>query len=401
MQSIMENQEQNLHSKDIKIDNFVIEPLSQPYRVTINVSYDELRNSFDNFWKNNGDSILRKFNVVARNKGNARSMVEKNLGYIKIYRNILADIVKEVVGDNLFFVNSIELEDFEPDMNTKIIAFIYLMPELEINDGFHINWEMNDPIKSTVDDELTRTLKEIQYKNREFVNSEDDIEITDRHRVVLDVLSSCEGVTYDRGIVRNHTVDVEMLQKEIREKIVGHKKGEHFEVSYIMDDRDPEYVGKQMDLSIRILDVINIIEPDIDDKLIEGEGFENMEAFESKFRKDCQNYMENARLGYAMDHVLNQIIHNCVIPPIPHIWIENNVNSFMENHMSKFNSRKEAMMSLNVRKEDDLRSLFRNRVIQSLVQDLALRQYMKMNELCSKNVDMIGKHIMERIKWVK
>lgn len=401
----MENQEQNSVLKNIKVNNFIIEPLSQPYRVIIEITNDNIKRLFDEFWEKNGEGILHKFKIKSRNDKLSRSMAEKNIGIINLYGHLLASIISKTVGKNLFFINSVELDDYNTEDNTednaKIVAIIYLMPELKMNDGFEFDWKLVNPIRYTVDEELDRSLKDMQHRNRKFEPCNDDDMITNNHRVTLDVMAVCEDKSYDRGTVRNKTIDVEILQKEIRDEIINHKKGDYFEVDFIMDDRDEEFVGKNITLKIRVSDVLNIILPEIDDELIKNEGFESVNAFKDKFRDDFSKYTKNAMLGCAMDHVLNQVIQNCVIPPIPHTWIENNVNSFINEHMKRFNSRKEAMMALNVRKEDDLRDLFKHRVIQSLVQDLSLRQYANMNDLNFEDIDTVSKHMLERIEWVK
>lgn len=397
----MENQEQNSVLANIKINNFIVEPLSQPHRVVIEITNDNITRLFDEFWEKNGENILHKFKVKSRSDKLSRSMAEKNIGIINLYGHLLASIVSKTVGKDLFFINSVELDDYNTEDNAKIIAIVYLMPELKMNDGFEFDWKLINPIRNTVDEELDIVFKDIQYKNRKFGPCNDGDMITKNHRVTLDVMAVCEDKPYDRGTVRNKVIDVEILQKEIRDEIINHKKGDYFEVNFVMDGRDEEFVGKNITSKIRVSDVLNIISPEIDDELIKSEGFESVDAFKDKFRDDFSKYTKSAMLGCAMDHVLNQIIQNCVIPPIPHTWIENNVNSFINEHMKRFNSRKEAMMALNVRKEDDLRDLFKHRVIQSLVQDLSLRQYADMNGLDFEDVDAVSKHILERIEWVK
>lgn len=397
----MESQEQKSPSEDISIDP-IIEPMAQPHRVIIPVPYDEIRESFDEFWAENEDAIINKFKVKGRKlKGgkmkDAQSIAENNIGFRQLYTPVFVNKIHDNIKDVLF-VEDVEGK-IDPD-NEKVFNIygkFYYTPQivLDKDPDFNVEKRFNDNVEEMYESRL----EDLKRKYRTIQDYEGDIQVD--HSILVDIISSCDGEPYDRGTARGKPFVVKDLPEAMRDAILEHKKEDLFEVSYVADGRDPEMEGKTINSHIKIYNVQEIILPEINDELIKEENFENMEEFRAKFEEDYNNYLENSKKSIVMDHIVTDIVSGLHHPEVPQVWINANIKSMKRHVIETYQGSKErAMAAMRVDKEEDMDTLLKGEVLRDLVRVMAIRAYSTYYDLDSEDDDAILDHMMENVRWV-
>ena len=255
----MENQEQKSQSEITDLSP-VIQPMSQPHRAIIPFPREEIRKEMDKYWEEHKDAIIDKYKIKGRkSKGgvmkNAQAIAENNIGFRKLYYPVFVAKISEKVDDVLFVEDVEGRLDEENDEIFNVFGKFYYFPKYEIEQppSFSVVKSFNDNVEEMYEERL----KDLQRKYR-VVAPYEGSDIKEDHQVLVDIVASCDDAPYEPWSLHNKIVPVNYFREDVKKDILLHKKDDLFEASYVMDDKDPDFEGKTINLVIKIRYSMNL-----------------------------------------------------------------------------------------------------------------------------------------------
>jgi FKBP-type peptidyl-prolyl cis-trans isomerase (trigger factor) len=374
------------------MSNVKIRVLATPLLANIEIPYQELRSSFDEFWKAHQDEIIQHHGIKARKnkKGGhsplAQQMAENRIGFTNLYGQVLnRAALKAIHGEerDILFVESFELLEFDPDKEfASMKAIFFLNPGIEFDESKLVK-DIKDPVKEVFDDVFENAQKQIQYKFRELYDW-DDKPIETGCRVLLDIIKD------KTQAVRTTWYDFEEVPDSLKIPLTEHAKGDLFQVQE----------GEDF-LNVKVHDVMGVDLPDFDDELVKLEGHQSVEDFKKLAESDFNNYVKNSRLNAAVDHFIDTIVLNSKFETVPQSFVDGASEELMSNHVRRFNGDlKKAMEAVGAVDDGDFYNKFAGQVMKDLAQSLALNKYADMHNLERGNREVIFQHMVDSINWL-
>jgi len=384
-----------------KLHEPIIEPMAPPYRVVLWFKYDELREAFDQFWKENSKAIIANLGLKGK-KGaggsmpGAQGMAEKRLPLKALYQQVLVGKIREKVP-NIFFLEGFELFNFEKGQRPHMVSIVYFYPKLTLKQ--EINWACKKPKEPSRQVQFEARLRELQMQFRKL---EDDPEgaITELSNIQLDVIASIDGKPYINGTLQRAWVDISSIPKDLSAQLIGHKVGDLFECDYLASPRDTENAGKTVHAAIKIHNLQKIIIPPVDDDLAKDAEFDDLKAFEARFHQDFDGYVRNMHKSVVADHVIGHIVQNSVIPPVPQGWLDSAIKGMSDYHLRNFGgNKKAAMKAIGAQTEADFVHRFTGQAYREMMQDLATRKYGELFNVAPGSDEMF-ESMLDNVRWV-
>lgn len=386
-----------------KLREPIIEPMAPPYRIVLWFRYDDLRAAFDLYWEQNSESLIKNLGVKGKkSKGgempSGKGMVESTVPLKRIYQSVLVERLRDKVPE-IFYMDGMELFNFEKGQDPHLIAIVYFHPKLELK--VPINWACKRPKEPSRKEQYEQRLRELQMQFRKLEDDPDGT-ITETSNIQMDITASIDGNPYVGGSVQSQWVDISGIPlKDLSAQLIGHKVGDLFEVDYLANPRDPGAAGKTVHAIIKIHNLQKIIMPPVDDDLAKDAEFDDLKSFEARFNQDFEGYLLNMRRAVSSDHLIGHIVQNSKIPPIPQGWLDLVVKSMSDEHIKRFNgNRKAAMKAIGANTEDDFKHRFTGQAYRELMQDLSMRKYCEMYNL-ELGSDAVFDHMLDNIKWIE
>jgi trigger factor len=382
-----------------------VDKLATPYRAVLWRKYEDLKVLFDKFWDDHEENIVRNLKIKGR-KGpggkqvGARKMAEQRVTVSKLYRQVLAELLKDAIDGDILFFDGMELFDYEKGKPAQIVGVFYYMPEIDFTGD--LNLECVRPPIPPLDDQLKIRYMELQRQFRVLSDDPDGV-ITENSSVKLDITATLEGEPYKSGTVQQQWIDVSGIPSEdLVKELIGHKVGDLFECSYLVTRHDPANAGKTLQATIKVHGLQKINIPDVNDDLAKDAGFDDLISFKKKFAEDYTKYTENALQATAVDHVINQIVRGSKVPEVPQEWVEIQVDQRVEGALKSVGGNKKSLLQSHMcRDEDELRHRIRGQIYNDVMQRCAVKWYQATYNVAVDEEDAFYKSILSNVKWVE
>lgn len=372
------------------------EALATPYRIVATIPSEELQSVFDDYWSKKSDTLIKHYGPKCR-KGKERKTLESSVPMGKLYSEALADLlvgkVEEEFGE-VFFLVGLDLFDYSAKADSTLVAHLYYYPELKFTG--EIDFKATLPFKRDEVGERSRRLKELVQKHRttEAERRSGGIEPTDE--VLVDIVASVEGNPYEKGTMRGKWLELKYLLGDLSGQILGHQIGDLFETKLIMSVVDPENEGKEVSATVKIFAARQVVYPGVDE-VLKMESWGSMEEFESAFHDQYARYCVEAQKAVGSDHVLNQIVQNSSLGPIPDAWVQGNVQRIIREEVARGGEEK-VLRAHGVTTVDELGQRFKGLIFRDLLKRLAVRAYAEKFKL-ENSEEAVFNDILTRMVW--
>lgn len=372
------------------------EALATPYRIVATIPSQELQPAFDDYWTRKSAALIQHYAPKCR-KGKERKTLESSVPVGKLYSEALADLlvkkVEEEFGE-VFFLVGLDLFDYSAKDDSLLVAHLYYYPELKFTG--EIDFKATSPFKQDEAGERARRLRELVQKYRSVKEERRAGEIDPTDEVLVDIVASIEGQPYEKGTMRGKWLEIQHLLGDLSGQFLNHTVGDLFETKLIMSLVDPENEGKEVSATVKIFAARKVTYPSVDD-VLKMESWGSMEAFEASFHDQYVNYCNEAHKAVGSDHVLNQIVQNSVLGPIPDAWVQGNVQRIVREEVAKGGEEK-VLRAHGVQTVDELGQRFKGLIFRDLLKRLAVRVYAEKFKL-ENNEEAVFNDILTRMVW--
>jgi len=377
-----------------------VDPMAQPFRAVFeNLSYQEFREMFDTFWDEHGFAIAHKFKIKGKkSKGgkasSAKKIAENNIGLKKLYGDVIVEWFLDKM-DNVMFIEGFDLYNFEPDKNPVLVVIYYNVPKVDISD-IDKNWELKDPTQGNIlEMEWEKYCKSIKSAHATTKDCDEDTEIRDDHHVQVDITATVDGNPYTPASVRMQWINLREYEiAEFVSSIVGKKKGDLFEISYVDADRT-------VDAQVKIHGVKFINYPELNDDLAKDANFDSLAAMREDFVTKHKKGMEDLKKRMAADHILDKIAQNVRVPLFPQKWLDNAAIRALEDQIkSTEGDRKKAFNSLGAQNEEEALDKLKGHIFQDALQKTLVKSYVDFFDIGLEDSDKIYESMVEHVNWI-
>lgn len=395
------------------IYTFHEEALAIPYRIDFKVPYADLKKIFDEYWEKRSDALINHYKPnVKKSKGGkinpdkARKMLESNVKPGKLYQEALAafliDQVKET-GKEILHLDALDMYDYEDGKDAQIIGQVYYYPTLAVDHPEALVYQATSPIKEDFDKAWRSKQVELKHKYKKV----SEVELTeglvqDNHELLLDVIASCDGQPYEAGTIRGKWMELRTLFPDFRKSFEKRNIGDLFETDFNMNGIDPDVKGHPVHATVKIFKAKEIIYREVDDSIAKEEGKDSLDILKADFETEYRNYVQGCRKGSAADAIINTILQNSVISPLPDRWVELSTNRLLANHCLQFkNDRDKAMAVVGAKSEDQFRQMFMGEVYRDIYRVIAMKWYKAFYKIGKGTDDELYSDMLSRVNWVE
>ena len=219
------------------------------------------------------------------------------------------------------------------------------------------------------------------------------------------VTADIKGVYKEKVIIDQKGVAFALDEKitfpseDFLENIIGTEKNQQKEFSVKIAENfpDKEIVGKKSKFNINVLEIKQMVLPEINDEFAKsyGEGFENLEILSDKIKSDIIKEKESQYDQEYTEEILTKLMDQATIELSP-VLLENEIN-----HMV---SEQDRMLSqMGIKTEDYLQSIGKTqeevRTESAKGAELRLKRSFSMNKLAElENVEASKEEIEEKSK---
>ena len=292
-----------------KIDN-----LTQEWSITVDKADIE---------KSIGDELRKiqaKVHIDGYRKGHVpENVLRKHYGDDALRRACTVEIgkaVDKIVADegfDLAFRPEVAIKDqFEFDKDISVNVKFILKPKMPKKFDFDkisidaYQLEMSDDDKQ---EEIEKF--RVKTATSELAGAEHVVENTDL--VDIDFVGkTMDGVEFDGGSAKGYKLEIgsKAFINGFEEQIVGHKKGDVFDINVKFPDvyHVSDLAGKDAIFTITINDVFVKKLPELNDEFAKQIGFENMEAVRNLLFQNLKNIYESQMKAYQKERLFDAVI---------------------------------------------------------------------------------------------
>lgn len=382
--------------------------LQQPTTCTVEVqvSKDQLKKSFDDYWDEVKD-LLNPELVKKASKGGFREIkrerVVKVAGGVKeFYRDVLIKFVADYVATQEKQALAYDSVNFnETETGAVVSASVYIEPD--------ITWKtmpgVDAPIKVVlpkVPDDLISKVVEDEFKRAQanhtvLVPVTDDSPLVVNQVALIDLQSVIDGEVWAEGTFTNNkwTFDKTTTQfkiPEVYDNVLGMKTGETKVFTATLNELFGERNGKTVELTVRLNQIYNQDVPAIDMDLAVTCGKESLEAWTKELTSKYETMLEQERNSVKTQKVLSQVVNPEVVDvgPVPNVWLVQKARSIYAEHRRMVRTEEELVARFaeatlfngaKVQTKEDLLTFFAGKAAEMLVTDLVLRSWGKKNNV--------------------
>ncbi len=200
-------------------------------------------------------------------------------------------------------------------------AEVEFIPPFELSEYKGVEIQKRAPVKDIPEERIQHTLEHLQ---REHAVNEP---IDDEHHVI--VKDDSVTVNYSRTLdgepfgepVENYTfwLGVDNVPPELANNVFGKQIGEHveFPVIYPEDYQDQNFAGKTIQYAVDIVNIENVVLPEIDDEFAKDFEEETLEDLKEQIRNDILAQLERDAIAMTKQNLLKKIAdsYDFAVPP--------------------------------------------------------------------------------------
>ena len=281
---------------------------------TIDMSIDSktAKDAYDRALK----AFSNQVNIAGFRKGKApKNIVEKYVGAERIKAEVIdrlfpMEFQKAIEENklNIAFRPSLEEVNFNVGEDLKIKAKVELKPEVKLSQ-YKDNEVKFEEFKNP-DDALD---KELEQTQRRFAKLETvDRESTKEDTVVFDFEGYVGEEKIEHGAGNNYTLDLANSNfiPGFAEGLVGHKKGEEFEISvkFPEDYHEDKLKGADAKFKIVLHEVKERKIPELNDELAKKAGKKTLDELKEDIQKFLENTAKNQNDRLKSDAIFDKIV---------------------------------------------------------------------------------------------
>lgn len=315
------------------------------YELEIEISKEDFSKAVDKAYRKN----IKKISIPGFRRGKApRAFVEKyygeNIFYEDAINSIYPEAVEEAVKEaNLEVINDkvdFDIVEIGKDKGLTFKVALTVKPEVNIQNYKGIEIKAK-PVEVT-EEEISKELEKQRERNARF------IEVTDRAAkdgdiVVIDFKGSVDGVAFDGGEGKNHSLKLGSKQfiEGFEEQIVGHKKDEDFSINvkFPEDYGAKDLAGKDAVFEIKLHEIKEKELPELDDEFVK-----DISEFNTlkEYKEDVKAKLLESKETESKNDIDNQIIdkvNGLLEAEIPEAMFENKVNEDINDFARRLQSQ--------------------------------------------------------------
>jgi len=341
--------------------------------ITIEAEDSELGKSLDEAYHH----LVKEVSVPGFRKGKApRDILVQHIGK----KNLLDDALEHLIPQ--LYKEAIESEQLEPiarpqieiTQNDPVIfrAVVSLQPEVKLGDYNSIRLEPTPAIK--IDEEaVTAAMEEVRERQGAWVPVERPVELGDL--VTMNIEADVDGKPW-----LNHKDILYEVSKESRSPVPGFashlegiEKSKEKTFSLIIPDDYPikEMSGKEGIFKVTVTEIKEKQLPELDDKLAQAAGYDNLEDMKKKIADDLRARAEVRNRLELRQKALDSLVEISEVN-YPPVLEDEEINGLLRDEAQRFGFREVAdyLEKANKTEEElsqELRPTAKKRLVQGLV----------------------------------
>ena len=232
------------------------------------------------------------------------------------FRDALVEHQISPVGTPSIDYKNIKIAENQP---VEYVAEIEFFPPVDIKDYKGVEIAKKRPAEPT-EDEVQQHLVALQRQNAINEPVDDDHVIADNNNVTLRVQRSLDGQFIDESPQQiSIWFGVDDVFPEFHQNLFGKKKGDHvdFSLTYPEHIQDAKVAGKTVQFSADIVNVENVVLPEIDDEFAKDLEEESLDALKAKIVNGIKEQRERTLVADAKHRILFKLAetHEFDVPP--------------------------------------------------------------------------------------
>ena len=242
----------------------------------------------------------------------------------QILNHIISDAYKEaVLENNLRPVADIKLEKFDTKEDSVEVVFtIPVLPEIKLGDYRGIKIEKE--IVSVSDEKVNEEIERIRTNAGKLKELDEDAVAELNDVTNIDFEGFIDGVAFDGG--KSEGMDLTLGSKSFidtfEEQIVGHKKGDEFDVTVSFPENYgvKNLAGKPAVFKVKVNSIKRKEEAELNDELAKEQGFESLEDLREKTRENIikreEARAESEFIGKVVEAVVDDVELEVPVPMV-------------------------------------------------------------------------------------
>lgn len=228
-------------------------------------------------------------------------------------------------------IDHTEIKEIKKDQPFSFSVMLDIKPDTKFKDYKGLKFKKHE--HKVTDAEVETSIRKHLEEIATFEMMGEDHAVGADDFLVMDFEGFLEGEPLDNGNARDYKVRVGegRMIKGFEEQLVGHKKGEEFEVRVMLPANWNNKVrrvsmpipGKEHDntqdianFNVRIKEIKRMVLPDLTDELVRSQGEESVDTFKKKVRARIQGMKDQTEEMKLKQELFDYLIeHNNVEPP--------------------------------------------------------------------------------------
>ena len=277
------------------------------------------------------EHISEHINIPGFRKGKVPyDMVSKSVGEMGIYEEALQTIVerayreempKQDIKEKILFDPEIKVEKLVPGDSIVFNVEYMIIPEITLGNykGLKIKNEKVSKDSEDVKKKFEATLSELQ-------GSKEKIELADKaiekgNKATLNMELFLNGVPLEDAKIDNYTqlIDEKLFIPGFVENLLGLKSSDkkEFELVFPEDYFDKKVAGKKILFKVEVVNVYNVIRPELNNEFSKEFGFDNVDALKAQIENNIIDELNFKETDKKTIEMIEVIIKNAQFKEIP------------------------------------------------------------------------------------
>ena len=333
-----------------------------------------------------------KLNIPGFRPGKApKSVIEKMYGKSVFYEEALDAMLpaayEEAIAEAKLDV--VSRPDFEllsvKDEGVLLKATVIVKPTVKVSE--YKGLTATRPVVTVTDEEIDREIETVRRRNSR-VLTVDDRPAENGDDVVIDFKGFRDGVPFEGGEAENQTLKLgsNTFIPGFEEQIVGHSKGESFEIKVTFPEEygEPTLSGKEAIFRITLHEIKKTELPELDDEFVKDVSeFDTVEAYRESVRAKIEERKNASADAEVERQLIDKLIEN-MTGEVPDVMIENEIDHYVNDYDYRLRSQGasvELYYQYTGTKPEDLRASFRTEAERQVKSRLALERVAKTEKI--------------------
>ena len=327
-----------------------LQPLPQPYRaVLIEDDQPKVLKLLEDCW----NEIKESIELPGFTKGQVpRSIAEKKLGEVNIYKPVIDAIVKEglyKIPERFCSIENVAVT-WQTE-KTPLVLTVYGFLDPKVIKCDYKSLPKNYRRLMVSDEEINTNLLRVAYGEAEEVEIDPTV-IKDydlnKLQVVIDFMM--DDVEKQQVIASQKDFRVNLLKKDFgfEEALLEHKKNDMFQMTHTLSENffNKELAGRKVSYQIKIVKIFTLKMPEIDDDLARRVGYEDLATMRSFILNDLETEKKKANGMLFRDHLMSLLVTQTETTPIPDALLKKEIQIMLVGAVRNANKMQKTNMTV-------------------------------------------------------